>query len=32
MGEERKKNVMWSCKREMRNKIDDKVGEWILLI
>jgi hypothetical protein len=25
MGEERKKNVLWSYEREMRNKIDERV-------
>jgi hypothetical protein len=29
---EKVKNVSRSCEREMRNKIGERVGEWILLI
>jgi len=28
----KKKKVWWSYEREMRNKIDERVGEWVLLI
>jgi hypothetical protein len=27
-----KKNVLWSCERERRNKIGKRVGKWILII
>jgi hypothetical protein len=31
-GRKKDKSVLWSCEREMRNKIGKRVGEWILLI
>jgi hypothetical protein len=31
-GRKKDKSVLWSCEREIRNKIGKRVGEWILLI